>query len=88
MAVHMHNAFHSFVKTVFIDTLLYIIELLDMLSQFFLSAKEKEFRDKRSRPVAKRTDPNDPSSAYRTCEFREPLKITDPSMNIFGEFEK
>lgn len=88
MAVHMHNAFHSFVKTVFIDTFLFIIEMLDMLSQLFLSAKEKEFRVKRSEPVAKRTDPNDPSSTYTTCEFPEPLKISDPSMNIFGEFEK
>ena len=88
MAVHMHNAFQSFIKTVFIDTLLFIIELLDMLSNFFLSAKEKEFREKRSKPLAKRTDPNDPSSAYKTCEFPEPLKISDPNTNIFLEFEK
>ena len=82
-----HNFFQSLIKVVVIDTILFIIQLLDNLSEYFLSDKEKLFREKRKQPLAKRTNPNDPSSAYLTCEEGGKLRILDPNANIFDEFE-
>ena len=34
------------------------------------------------------SDPKDLSSAYRTCEFSQPLKIKELDANLYNEFKK
>jgi hypothetical protein len=46
------------------------------------------FRLKNFNFQAKQTNPIDPSTPFRTCEFEVPLKISDPNDSLFKEFER
>lgn len=46
MGVKLHNSFQVIIKAIFIDTLLFIIYLLDKIPELFVSQKVKEKREK------------------------------------------
>jgi hypothetical protein len=88
MGFKLQNSLQAILKAIFIDSLLFIINLLDMIPDLFVTKKEKENRLKRNSILSKQSNPDDLSSAYKTCEFPEPLRIDDPNANIFNEFER
>jgi hypothetical protein len=48
MGVKLQNSFQVIIKAIFIDTLLFIIYLLDKIPELFVGKKEKEKREKKN----------------------------------------
>lgn len=47
MGFKLQNSLQLIVKTIFIDFILFIIDLIDTIPEFFLSKTEKEYRIKK-----------------------------------------
>ena len=48
MGVKLHNSFQIILKAIFIDTILFIIDLLDLVLELFIKRKQTEKREKRN----------------------------------------